>query len=86
MVVHTFYPSTQKAEADIFRVRGQPGLQCEFQNSRGYRETLSQKQTNNKTKPRTHGLGTDKSPAPTEAYFSFVSGITLYSTEMMRPA
>jgi hypothetical protein len=38
-----------------FWVRGQPGLQSEFQDSQGYRETLSQgkqktkKQTNSKT-------------------------------------
>ena len=38
MVVHTFNPSTWKAEAEDFWVQGQPGLQSEFQDSQGYTE------------------------------------------------
>ena len=39
VVAHAFNPSTRKAEAGGFLlVRGQPGLQSEFQDSRGYTE------------------------------------------------
>jgi hypothetical protein len=38
VVVHTFIPSTLEAEAGGFLVRGQPGLQSEFQDSQGYIE------------------------------------------------
>ena len=38
MVVHTFNPSRGR---QISEFRGQPGLQSEFQDSQGYRETLS---------------------------------------------
>ena len=47
MVVHAFSPSTWEAEAG--RVRGQPGLQSEFQDSQGYTEKpCLEKQKNNK--------------------------------------
>jgi hypothetical protein len=54
VVAHAFNPSTQEAKAG--RVRGQPGLQSEFQDSQGYTEKpcLEKKQnqptnqTNNK--------------------------------------
>ena len=40
VVAHSFNPSTQEAEAGRFlsSVRGQPGLQSEFQDSQGYTE------------------------------------------------
>jgi hypothetical protein len=38
MVAHAFNPSTWEAEAGDFWVRGQPGLQSEFQESQGYTE------------------------------------------------
>ena len=38
MVVHAFNPSTREAEAEDFWVRGQPGLQSDFQDSQGYTE------------------------------------------------
>jgi hypothetical protein len=41
MVAHSFNPSTQEAEAEAGRsvsLRGQPGVQSEFQDSQGYRE------------------------------------------------
>jgi hypothetical protein len=41
-------PALGRQRQTDFWVQGQPGLQCEFQDSQGYRETLSQKQ--NKTK------------------------------------
>ena len=42
VVVHTFNPSTQEAEAGgSLGVRGQPGLQSEFQDSQGYIEKSS---------------------------------------------
>jgi hypothetical protein len=39
-VVHTFNPSTwrQRQRQEVFWVRGQPGLQSEFQDSQGYTE------------------------------------------------
>jgi hypothetical protein len=41
---HTFDPSTWEAETGgSLWVWGQPGLQSGFQDSQGYRETLSQK-------------------------------------------
>jgi hypothetical protein len=43
MVVPASNPNTWEAEAGDFWVRGQPGLQREFQDSQGYRETLSWK-------------------------------------------
>lgn len=50
MVADTFYPSTGEAEADpSLQTEGQPGLQINFQDRQGYKETLSQKQ-NNQTK------------------------------------
>jgi hypothetical protein len=33
----------QRQRQAVFWVRGQPGLQCEFQDSQDYRETLSWK-------------------------------------------
>ena len=56
MVAHAFNPSTQEAEAVDFCVRGQPGLQSEFQDSQGYTEKpclekpKTKKQTNKQTK------------------------------------
>jgi hypothetical protein len=38
VVVHAFNPSTWEAEAGGFWVRGQPGLQSEFQDSQNYTE------------------------------------------------
>jgi hypothetical protein len=38
VVAHAFNASTWKAEAMDFWVRGQPGLQSEFQDSQGYTE------------------------------------------------
>jgi hypothetical protein len=38
VVAHTFNPSTREAEQADFWVRGQPGLQSEFQDSQGYTE------------------------------------------------
>jgi hypothetical protein len=58
VVAHAFNPSTWEAEAGGFRVRGQPGLQSEFQDSQGYihRETLSRKikKQNIKQNKKTH--------------------------------
>jgi hypothetical protein len=59
VVAHTFNPSTQEAEAGGFLVRGQPGLQSEFQDSQGYTEKpcLEKKKTktkNKKTKQASH--------------------------------
>ena len=51
-MAHTFYPSTWEAEAGRFWVRGQPGLQSEFQDSQGYTEKLCLKKQN-KTKKQT---------------------------------
>ena len=47
-MAHTFYPSTWEAEAGRFWVRGQPGLQSEFQDSQGYTEKLCLKKKQNK--------------------------------------
>jgi hypothetical protein len=54
MVAHTFNPSTQRVKQVIWIwVRGQPGLQSEFQDSQGYnRKTLSRKKP--KPKPKNH--------------------------------
>ena len=49
-MAHTFYPSTWEAEAGRFWVRGQPGLQSEFQDSQGYTEKLCLKKTKQKRK------------------------------------
>jgi hypothetical protein len=52
MVAHAFNPSTQEAEAGGFLlIRGQPGLQSEFQDSQSYTQrnpTQSQKTKQNK--------------------------------------
>jgi hypothetical protein len=54
VVAHNFNPSTQKAEAAAFLwVRGQPGLQSEFQDSQGYTEKPCFEKTKTKNK-RTH--------------------------------
>ena len=51
-MLHTFNPSIWEAEEGNFWVRGQPGLQREFQDSQGYTEKpclekpKNQKQTN----------------------------------------
>lgn len=37
-MVHVFNPRTWETEDGIFLVRGQPGLQNEFQDSQGYKE------------------------------------------------
>jgi hypothetical protein len=53
MVAHAFDPSTlipalgRQRQAD-FRVRGQPGLQSEFQDSQGYTEKPCLKKKQNK--------------------------------------
>jgi hypothetical protein len=54
VVMHAFNPSTWEAEAGRFPVRGQPGLQREYQDSQGYREKpcLERKQNKTKQKPR----------------------------------
>ena len=44
MAAHTFNPSTQ--EADLLWVRGQPGLQSEFQDSQGDTESHVSKNKN----------------------------------------
>jgi hypothetical protein len=38
VVAHAFNPSTWEAEAGGFLIRGQPGLQSEFQDSQSYTE------------------------------------------------
>jgi hypothetical protein len=43
MVAHTFNPALGRQRQADFWVRGQPGLQSKFQDSQGYRETLSRK-------------------------------------------
>ena len=54
VVAHAFNPSTWEAD---FWVRGQPGLQNEFQDSQGYtkkpylEKPKTNKQTNKQTKP-----------------------------------
>jgi hypothetical protein len=56
-VAHAFNPSTQEAEADfVLWVRGQPGLQSEFQDSQGYTEKPCLEKTNKqkKTKQKTN--------------------------------
>jgi hypothetical protein len=52
VVAHTFNASTQEAEAGGFLTSRPAGLQSEFQDSQGYRETLSRK-TKTKTKTKT---------------------------------
>jgi hypothetical protein len=53
MVEHAFNPSTREAEAGGFRVRGQPGLQSELQDSQSYKEkSCLEKQTNKQTKQK----------------------------------
>ena len=43
-VVHAFTPTTREAEAgESLGVQGQPGLQSEFQDSKGYTEKRSRK-------------------------------------------
>jgi hypothetical protein len=56
MVAHTFNPSTWEAEAGGFFVRGQPGLQSEFQDSQGYTEKpcLEKEKERKKEVPRFH--------------------------------
>ena len=49
MVAHAFNPSTWEAEAGGFL---NPGLQNEFQDSQGYRETLSRKTKRKKRKEK----------------------------------
>jgi hypothetical protein len=51
VVAYAFDPSTWEAEAEAadFWVRGQPGLQSEFQDSQGYTEKLCL-ETNKQTK------------------------------------
>jgi hypothetical protein len=52
VVAHTFNPSTWEAEAGGF-LSSRPAWSTEFQDSQGYRETLSQK---TKTKQKTRNL------------------------------
>jgi hypothetical protein len=49
-VVHTFNPSIWEAEAGDFWVRGQPGLQREFQDSQGFTEKPCLKKPKKKKK------------------------------------
>ena len=51
VVAHAFNPSTLKTEA-VFWVRGQPGLQSEFQDSQGYTKKPCLKTKQNKTKQK----------------------------------
>jgi hypothetical protein len=51
-VVHAFDPSTREAEAGDFWVRGQPGLQSEFQDSQGYTEKPCLEKPKKKKKKR----------------------------------
>ena len=53
MVVHAFNPSTWEAEAVDFWVRGQPGLQSEFQDSKGYTEKTCLEKNKQKQKQKT---------------------------------
>jgi hypothetical protein len=51
VVAHTFNPSTWEAEVgENFWVRGQPGLQSEFQDSQDYTEKPCLEKTKTKTK------------------------------------
>jgi hypothetical protein len=50
VVLHAFNPSTWEAEAGRFLSSSQPGLQSQFQDSQGYRETLSRKTKKKKKK------------------------------------
>jgi hypothetical protein len=50
MVVHAFNPSTWEPEAADFWVRGQPGLQSEFQDRQGYTEKPCLKKQKTKQK------------------------------------
>jgi hypothetical protein len=52
VVAHTFNPSTREAEAG--GVRGQPGLQSEFQDSQGYTEKPCLEKTKKKKKTKIH--------------------------------
>jgi hypothetical protein len=56
VVAHAFNPSTWEAGQEDFWVRGQPGLQSEFQVYRStewvYRETLSRKKQKQKQKTK----------------------------------
>jgi hypothetical protein len=49
-------PALGKQRQEDFCVRGQPGLQSEFQDSQGYRETLSQKNKNKNKKDMFHTI------------------------------
>ena len=56
VVAHAFYPSTWEAEAGKFLSSRPPVRQSEFQDSQGYRETLSRNKTKqNKTKQTKNG-------------------------------
>jgi hypothetical protein len=61
VVAHAFNPNTWEAD---FWVRGQPGLQSEFQDNRGYTEKPCLKKTNktkqNKTNKQTKNPTTPK--------------------------
>jgi hypothetical protein len=52
VVAHAFNPSTREAEAGRFLSSRPAGLQSEFQDSQGYRETLSQKKRKKKEKKK----------------------------------
>jgi hypothetical protein len=52
MKMYNFYPSTREAEAGDFWVRGQPGLQSEFQDSQGYTEKPCLEKNKNKNKKK----------------------------------
>jgi hypothetical protein len=50
VVAHTFNPSIERQRQADFRVRGQPGLQSEFQDSQDYTEKPCLEKQNKKTK------------------------------------
>ena len=52
VLVHTFNPSTREAEAGGFLSSRPAGLQSEFQDSQGYRETMSRKTNKQKIKKK----------------------------------
>jgi hypothetical protein len=54
VVSHTFNPSPREAEAEV---RGQPGLQSEFQDSQGYTEKPCLKKKKGKSNKKEKKVG-----------------------------